>query len=77
MSNDGNVKEFIIEQTELDTFKIQYVADKALSQQEKNAVQKSVFEYLEKDLKLIFERTTVLKRSKSGKLKQFISLIKI
>ena len=75
MSNDGNVKEFIIQQTELDTFKIQYVADKALSQQEKNAVQKSVFEYLEKDLKLIFERATVLKRSKSGKLKQFVSLV--
>jgi len=76
MSNDGNVKEFIVEQTELDTFKIQYVADNVLSQQEKLEVQKAIFEYLEKDLKVIFERAAVLKRNKSGKLKQFVSLVK-
>ena len=75
ISNDGNVKEFIIEQTELDTFKIQYAADKELSQQERLAIQKSILEYLEKDLKIIFERVDVLKRSKRGKLKQFVSLI--
>lgn len=75
ISNDGNVKEFIIEQTKLDTFKIQYVAEKQLTKQEKLKVQKSIFEYLEKDLKLTFERTNVLKRSKSGKLKQFVSLV--
>lgn len=75
ISNDGNVKEFIIEQTKLDTFKIQYVADKELVQQEKAAIQKAILEYLEKDLKVIFERAEILKRSKSGKLKQFVSLI--
>lgn len=75
ISNDGNVKEFIIEQTKLDTFKILYVADNELSQQEKLAIQKSIFEYLEKGLNLSFERIDVLKRSKSGKLKQFISLV--
>ena len=76
ISNDGNVKEFVIEQTELDTFKIQYASEKELSEQEKLDIQKSIFEYLENDLKLIFERVDVLKRSKSGKLKQFVSLIK-
>lgn len=75
ISNDGNVKEFIIEQTKLDTFKIQYVADKELVQQEKAAIQKAILEYLEKDLKVIFERAEILKRSKSGKLKQFVSLV--
>ena len=76
ISNDGNVKEFVIEQTELDTFKIQYASDKELSDQEKLDIQKSIFEYLENDLKLIFERVDVLKRSQSGKLKQFVSLLK-
>ena len=75
ISNDGNVKEFIIEQTKLDTFKIQYVADKELVQEEKRAIQKSILEYLEKDLKIIFERADILKRSKRGKLKQFVSLL--
>ncbi len=76
ISNDGNVKEFIIQQTKLNTFKIQYVAEKELEEKEKLNIQKSIFEYLEKDLKLIFVRSDVLKRSKSGKLKQFVSLIK-
>ncbi|MGB3342635.1 MAG: phenylacetate--CoA ligase family protein [Aequorivita sp.] len=75
ISNDSNVKEFTIKQIELDTFKIQYVADKELVHQEKLAIQKSILEYLEKDLKIIFERSDILKRSKSGKLKQFVSLI--
>jgi len=75
ISNDGNVKEFIIEQTELDTFKIQYISDKELVHEEKQAIQKSILEYLEKDLKIVFERCVILKRSKSGKLKQFVSLV--
>lgn len=75
ISNDGNVKEFIIIQTKLDTFKIQYVADKRLMQKDKTSIQKAVFEYLEKDLIVTFEKVDVLKRNKSGKLKQFVSLV--
>lgn len=75
ISNDGNVKEFIIEQTSLDTFKIQYVSEKELSPNEMSTIKAAVFEYLEKDLKLIFERKDVLKRNKRGKLKQFVSLL--
>ena len=75
ISNDGNVKEFIIEQTKLDTFKIQYVSGKELNSQEKAAIEKAVTEYLEKGLKITFERADVLKRSKRGKLKQFVSLV--
>ncbi|MGO3184542.1 MAG: hypothetical protein ACTIJ9_17065 [Aequorivita sp.] len=69
--------EFIIEQIELDTFKIQYVAKNELKEHEKIEIQKSIHEYLEKDLKLTFERADVLKRSESGKLKQFVSLVKL
>lgn len=75
ISNNGNVKEFVIEQIALDTFKINYVATEALLQREKQTIEKALEEYLEKGLTVIFERTEVLKRSKSGKLKQFVSLI--
>ena len=75
ISKDGNVKEFVIEQTELDTFKIKYVSRKELSEREKQQIEKSLFEYLEKDLTIIFDRTAVLKRNKSGKLSQFVSLL--
>ncbi|WP_397364227.1 phenylacetate--CoA ligase family protein [Olleya sp. R77988] len=75
MSKDANVKEFIIEQLEIDTFKISYVASKALNEVQKEAVQLAVDNYLEPNLKLIFEQETVLKRQKSGKLKQFTSYL--
>lgn len=75
ISNDGNVKEFIIEQTKLDTFKIQYVSGKELNSKEKAAIEKAVIEYLEKGIKITFERADILKRNKRGKLKQFVSLV--
>lgn len=74
IANDGNVKEFVIEQISLNTFKIKYVAERELSQIEKLEIEKSVFEYLENDLKIIFERNEFLNRSQSGKLKQFVSM---
>ncbi len=75
ISNDGNVKEFVIEQTALDTFTIKYVSSVALTVDEKLKIEKAVLEYLEKGLKIIFERKTVLNRTKAGKLKQFVSLV--
>lgn len=75
ISNDGHVKEFVIEQTALDTFKIKYVSQEALSSQEKKEIEKSLYEYLEKGLTIIFEREEILKRSARGKLKQFVSLL--
>lgn len=75
ISNDGFVREFVIEQLKLDTFKIRYAADKDLSSQEESVIEKAIFEYLEKDLKIIFEREDILKRTERGKLKQFVSLL--
>lgn len=75
ISNDGNVKEFVIEQTKLDTFNIRYISLKELLPREKLEIEKAIQKYLEKDLKITFEREVILKRSKSGKLKQFISLV--
>ncbi len=75
ITKDANVKEFVIEQLELDTFRISYVANKSLSITQKEAVQQAVDRYLEPDLKLFFEQEIVLKREKSGKLKQFKSYL--
>ena len=73
MTKEANVKEFIIEQIEIDTFKIDYVATEALSKTQQKAVQLAVDNYLEPNLNLIFEQKAVLEREVSGKLKQFRS----
>lgn len=75
IANDGNVKEFVIEQLLINTFKIKYVSQRELTVDEKSKIEKAVFEYLENDLKVIFERNDLLKRMPSGKLKQFVSLV--
>lgn len=73
IEDDGNVKEFVIEQTKLDTFKIIYVSETALTVQEIGTIENALYKYLENNLCLNFERVEVLDRSNRGKLKQFIS----
>ena len=75
IQNDGNVKEFVIEQVSLDRFSIKYTSEKELTPADQAKIKKAVFQYLEDDLKIDFERFEVLKRSASGKLKQFVSLV--
>jgi phenylacetate-CoA ligase len=75
IENDGNVSEFVIEQSELDAFKIKYVSKNALSYDEKETISKAMIQYLEPGISIIFEHVAKLKRSKSGKLKQFTSFI--
>jgi len=73
IEDDGNVKEFIIEQTKLNTFLILYVSERDLTQNEILTIRLALFKYLENDLILIFKRVDVLNRSNRGKLKQFDS----
>ncbi|UPS92538.1 phenylacetate--CoA ligase family protein [Bizionia sp. M204] len=75
IEDDGLVKEFIIQQTHLNTFKIMYVGVKVLSEEKMQQIRDEMTRYLEPNLTIIFERQEVLERSKSGKLKQFSSLI--
>ncbi len=75
IENDGHVKEFVIEQHKKDTFKIIYVSAKTLSKEKKARITTEMENYLEKGLDIHFERQDLLKRSKSGKLKQFTSFI--
>lgn len=76
VSDNGNVKEFMIEQTKIDTFKIKYVSNRELFPKEKIKIEKAIIKYLENDLTIVFEREKSLKRSNSGKLKQFVSMVK-
>ncbi|RED46393.1 phenylacetate-CoA ligase [Winogradskyella eximia] len=76
IENDGNVSEFIVEQSLLDTFKISYVSKIELSEAEKTSIKKEVIRYLEPNITINFKRVNELKRSKSGKLKQFTSHLK-
>jgi len=75
MEDSGNVKEFIITQTKKDTFEIEYVSEKPLTEKEKKEIEKALATYLEADLTTILKRVPFLNRQNRGKLKQFISKI--
>jgi phenylacetate-CoA ligase len=74
--DDGNVKEFVITQTKPDTFEIDYTSDIELTTKEITEIEQVLDQFLEPNLKYIFSRKEQIQRSKSGKLKQFISLVK-
>ncbi|WP_445453382.1 phenylacetate--CoA ligase family protein [Flavobacterium sp. 25HG05S-40] len=76
IQDDGNVKEFVIKQTKIDTFDIEYVSSVALSEIQIQQIEKAITTYLEKGLSFSFTRKEKLERSTSGKLKQFVSLVK-
>ncbi len=76
IEDDGNVKEFVIKQTKIDAFDIDYVSQTALTNTQIQHIEKAITTYLETGLTFTFTRKEKLERSKSGKLKQFISLIK-
>jgi phenylacetate-coenzyme A ligase PaaK-like adenylate-forming protein len=76
IEDDGNVKEFIIEQLTNKTFKISYVSSSELSEDKIKTIKTEMESYLEKGLNIQFKRQNQLRRSKSGKLKQFLSLVR-
>jgi phenylacetate-CoA ligase len=76
IEDDGNVKEFIIKQSKIDTFEIEYVSEKELSNVQIQNIEKAIAIYLENGLTFLFIRKEKLDRGKSGKLKQFITMKK-
>ncbi|TRX01759.1 phenylacetate--CoA ligase family protein [Flavobacterium gawalongense] len=76
IEDDGNVKEFIIKQTKIDTFEIEYVSENELTAIQIQKIEDAITVYLENGLNFSFNRKEKLKRNKNGKLMQFISLIK-
>lgn len=76
IEDDGNVKEFVIKQTKIDTFDIEYVSLIELTSNQIKNIEKAITTYLEDGLTFTFTRKSALERSKSGKLKQFVSIVK-
>ena len=72
---DSKIKEFVIEQLKTDTFKIIYASTETISDNKIENIKTEMENYLEEGLSIIFERQDKIKRSKSGKLKQFRSLL--
>jgi len=75
IEDNSTVKEFIIEQQKLDTFKVSYVAKETLTEDKLLEIKAAFSKYLEPNLIVVFEQKKVLKRAKSGKLKQFTSYV--
>lgn len=71
----GSIKEFIIIQTGIDTFKIEYVSDYEFTPVQIQKILEAIETFVGKNLKVHFERKLILQRNISGKLKQFTSLV--
>ncbi|WP_132705112.1 phenylacetate--CoA ligase family protein [Winogradskyella wandonensis] len=75
IEDGGNVKEFTIEQLKPHLFQVNYVASEALSESQKETINRAMIKYLEDGVTIIYERFEKLNRSNSGKLKQFTSYV--
>ena len=75
IEDDGNVKEFIIKQTKIDHFEVEYVSESELNEEQIEKINQAVALYLEPNLHFAFYRKKTLERSNRGKLKQFTSLL--
>ena len=71
IEKDGEIKEFIVQQTKPGAFKIIYVSEKPLTPEKIRKVEASMETYLEKGLELTFIHKRTLSRNRRGKLKQF------
>ena len=75
IDDDGNIKEFVITQTKINFFEIEYVSTIELTLEQIKKIKSAVELYLEPNLYFKFIRKSKLERSKSGKLHQFKSLL--
>ncbi|MGB0897353.1 MAG: phenylacetate--CoA ligase family protein [Flavobacteriaceae bacterium] len=77
MEDNDLVKAIKVLQTKIDTFEIHYTAKKELTLEQQNSIQEALYNYLEPNLTITFHKFEHIQRSKSGKLKQFTSLISL
>ena len=76
IEDDGNVKEFVIKQTKIDTFEVEYVRETELNLVQIQKIENAIEIYLEPNLNFTFIQKNTLERSARGKLKQFVTFIK-
>ncbi|NNC45612.1 MAG: phenylacetate--CoA ligase family protein [Winogradskyella sp.] len=75
IEDDGSVKEFVIEQHALDQFTIKYVSERPVLKEKLSLIKDEIKRYLEDNINITFKHCHSLKRSSSGKLKQFTSFV--
>lgn len=75
IEDDGNVKEFVIKQTKIDNFEIEYVSETELDLVQIQKIKEAITLYLEPNLHFAFIRKKTLERTARGKLKQFTSFL--
>jgi len=76
MKDDGSIQEIKVLQHALNQFEIEYVAGKALTDNQKKRIKEALVTYLEPGIDVLFTKKLQLERTKKGKLKQFTSLLK-
>lgn len=75
LENSGVLKEFIVRQTAIDEFWIDYKSDVAIDLNSMDLIRKKFAEYLEPNLNVKFQHLAEIPRTKKGKLKHFYSEI--
>lgn len=75
IEDDVNIKEFVIRQTQIDHFEIEYVSETELNSGQIKKIEDAIALYLEPHLKFNFIKKSVLQRTNRGKLKQFESML--
>lgn len=75
VEDSGEIKEIKVIQETKSNFKIEYCSNRDLTSIQKNKISAAIETYLEPGLTIQFKRFEQLERSKSGKLKQFISKV--
>lgn len=73
LESSGVLKEFIIRQTDIDTFEFDVVSDAPLDTQDIKELKKTAEEYLEPELNIIVHQVERIERPSSGKIKHFYS----
>jgi phenylacetate-CoA ligase len=73
LEGGGFMKEFIIKQKALNHFHLEYLAEREITESEKNKVKEAMNIYLEPGLEISFQRKEHIERTKAGKLKHFFS----
>jgi phenylacetate-CoA ligase len=77
LEQSGMMKEFVIKQLKENLFHFEYVAEEALSIEQKLQVQKLMDLYLEPGLLATFERLERIERTQAGKFKHFQYLVEV
>ena len=73
MEENGDLKEFVVHQSEKSKFEITYVSNSEFNENQVNKIRQSLEKYVGTDLEVAFIKTEKLRRTQAGKLKQFTS----